>query len=142
MSCIEYPLCKYAHYENGALVCINGAPCSFQRYCSTLLKVIHTSAYKTCKEAKELSNSKKKTYASTSVNNKDINKADSEVVKEDKKNIIEKSEICDVIYVDNLIYINFKGFGLVLPNTDHHTEPKLKVFYYGEVGSVDFKFRV
>ena len=141
MACIEYPLCKYAHYEDGALVCITGAPCAFQRYCSSLLKVIHTSAYKTCKEAKELSNSKKKTNASAFVNN-NVNEANSEVFKTENKNIIEKSEICDVIYVDDLIYINFKGFGLVLPNTDHHTEPKLKVFYYGEVGSVGFKFRV
>nr|DAQ36246.1 MAG TPA: hypothetical protein [Caudoviricetes sp.] len=54
--CKEYPLCKNAYYEkqeNGftVLKCKerNGL-CLYSRYCSTLLKVIHTSAYEQCKD--------------------------------------------------------------------------------------------
>lgn len=53
--CKEYPLCKEAYYEkqeNGLTVLKckkrNGL-CLYSRYCSTLLKVIHTSAYEQCK---------------------------------------------------------------------------------------------
>lgn len=64
-------------------------------------------------------------------------------VKEDKKEeIIEKSEICKVTYVDNFIYIDFKGFGLITPNDKKHTEPELEVFYHGDIGDNDFRFRV
>ena len=61
---------------------------------------------------------------------------------EKKKEIIEKSEICKVKYSDGLIYINFKGYGLMLPNTEGHTEPEIEVFYKGEIGKANFKFRV
>ena len=56
--------------------------------------------------------------------------------------IIEKSELCKVIYVDNLIYINFKGFGLIAKNEKGYTEPELNVFYFGEIGEPNFKFRI
>lgn len=88
-----------------------------------------------------MSNTKK---ATNSVNNevkKELIKK-AEEVREKKEEIIEKSEMCKVIYVDNLIYIDFKGFGLVLPNDKKHTEPELEVFYYGDIGDPDFKFRV
>lgn len=54
--CKEYPLCPYAYYEtqkNGfkTLKCKKRKGlCLYSRYCSTLLKVIHTSAYEQCKE--------------------------------------------------------------------------------------------
>ena len=54
--CTEYPLCKYAYYEkseNGLRVLNCGKNknlCTYSRYCSTLLKVIHTSAYLQCGE--------------------------------------------------------------------------------------------
>lgn len=59
-----------------------------------------------------------------------------------KEDIIEKSEICKVTYVDNLIYINFKGFGLIAKNEKGITDPEIKVYYYGEVGEPNFKFRI
>ena len=133
MACIEYPLCKYAHYENEALVCQTGALCPYQRYCSTLLKVIHTSAYKNCKEVKNMSNAKN---VATS-NPKKVEKV--EVV---QKDIIEKSEMCKVTYVDDLIYINFKGFGLIAKNEKGYTDPEIKVIYYGEIGEPNFKFSI
>ena len=40
------------------------------------------------------------------------------------------------------MYINFKGYGLMLPNTNGHTEPEIEVFYIGEIGKANFKFRV
>ena len=40
------------------------------------------------------------------------------------------------------MYINFKGYGLMLPNTEGHTEPEIEVFYKGEIGKANFKFRV
>lgn len=87
-----------------------------------------------------MSNTKKVTNAT----NDEVKKEPVKKVEEvsEKKEIIEKSEMCKVIYVDNLIYINFKGFGLVLPNDKKHTEPELEVFYYGDIGDPDFKFRV
>lgn len=68
--------------------------------------------------------------------------AEVEPVIENKKEIIEKSEICKVKYSDGLMYINFKGYGLMLPNTEGHTEPEVEVFYNGEIGKANFKFRV
>ena len=133
MACIEYPLCKYAHYENEALVCKTGALCPYQRYCSTLLKVIHTSAYKNCKEVKNMSNVKN---VATSTPKK-VEKV--EVV---EKDFIEKSEMCKVTYVDDLIYINLKGFGLIAKNEKGYTDPEIKVIYYGEIGEPNFKFSI
>lgn len=55
----EYPLCKYAFYEKQpnkmiVLKCSkNNKLCSYSRYCSRLLKVVHTSAYKNCTSNKE-----------------------------------------------------------------------------------------
>lgn len=52
--CTEYPLCKYAYYEankDGFMVLKcqkSNKPCAYSRYCSLLLKVIHTSAYNQC----------------------------------------------------------------------------------------------
>lgn len=50
----EYPLCEYAFYEQQPnkmvmLKCnkTNGL-CAYSRYCSLLLKVVHTSAYNNC----------------------------------------------------------------------------------------------
>lgn len=54
MGCVEYPLCKNAFYEKQpnkmvVLKCKKSNElCRYSRYCSTLLKVIHTSAYKGC----------------------------------------------------------------------------------------------
>jgi hypothetical protein len=138
MACIDYPLCKYAHYEDGALVCSTGAPCTFQRYCSTLLKVIHTSAYKTCKEAKSMDNKKKtRTKKEVFVENKN-----DEVVETKSNEIIEKKELCKVRYDGGFMYISFKGYGLALPNDKGHKENELYVYYSGEIGSPDFKFRI
>ena len=58
------------------------------------------------------------------------------------KNIIEKSEMCKVTYVDDLIYINFKGFGLIARNEKGFSTPEIEVFYFGEIGEPDFKFRI
>lgn len=65
-----------------------------------------------------------------------------EKVEDTKNKIIEKSEICKARYADGLIYIDFKGYGLVTSNVDKHKEPELEVFYTGEIGEPDFKFRV
>ena len=52
--CTEYPLCKYAFYEKqpNKLVVLKCSKsnelCAYSRYCSMLLKVIHTSAYVNC----------------------------------------------------------------------------------------------
>ena len=59
-----------------------------------------------------------------------------------EENIIEKSEMCKVTYIDDLIYINFKGFGLITKNEKGITDPEIKVYYYGEVGEPNFKFRI
>lgn len=54
MSCKEYPLCEYAKYETNPnnmifLKCSkNNGLCVYSRYCSTLLKIIHTSSYTSC----------------------------------------------------------------------------------------------
>lgn len=54
MACIEYPLCKYAFYEQQenkmvVLKCSKSNElCAFSRYCSMRMKVIHTSAYENC----------------------------------------------------------------------------------------------
>ena len=56
--------------------------------------------------------------------------------------IIEKSLLCDAVYLDGFIHINFKGFGITVPNTDNHTESKVMVYYTGSIGSPNFKFRV
>jgi hypothetical protein len=54
MACIEYPLCEYAFYEKQpnqivVLKCNKSKElCAYSRYCSRLLKVIHTSTYKNC----------------------------------------------------------------------------------------------
>lgn len=58
------------------------------------------------------------------------------------ENIIEKSEMCKVIYVDDLIYVNFKGFGLIVKNENNYNAPEIKVFYSGEIGKPNFKFRI
>lgn len=58
MACKEYPLCKYAFYEKQpnkmvALKCKKSNKlCAYSRYCSSLLKVIHTSAYGNCEVKK------------------------------------------------------------------------------------------
>lgn len=50
----DYPLCEYAFYEKQpnkmmVLKCRKSNElCAYSRYCSMLLKVIHTSAYKNC----------------------------------------------------------------------------------------------
>lgn len=55
----DYPLCKYAFYEKQpnkmmVLKCNKtNELCSYSRYCSRLLKVVHTSAYKNCISNKE-----------------------------------------------------------------------------------------
>lgn len=72
----------------------------------------------------------------------DFSAIEVEPVVENKKEIIEKSEICKVKYSNGLMYINFKGYGLMLPNTNGHTEPEIEVFYIGEIGKANFKFRV
>lgn len=54
MACKEYPLCKYAFYEKQpnkmvVLKCNKSNElCAYSRYCSMLLKVIHTSTYENC----------------------------------------------------------------------------------------------
>lgn len=54
MACKEYPLCKYAFYEKqpNTMVVLkckkSNELCKYSRYCSTLFKIIHTSAYKGC----------------------------------------------------------------------------------------------
>lgn len=54
MACEEYPLCKNAFYEkqpNNVVVLkcgLSNELCKYSRYCSTLFKIIHTSAYKGC----------------------------------------------------------------------------------------------
>ncbi len=65
-----------------------------------------------------------------------------ELVLEHTNEIIEKKEVCKVKYSNGLMYINFKGYGLTLPNVDGHTEPEVEVFYEGEIGKANFKFRV
>ncbi len=84
-----------------------------------------------------MSNTKK----NTNISKEPIKKVESEtnIMKED---IIEKSEMCKVTYVDDLIYINFKGFGLIAKNEKGITDPEIKVYYYGEVGEPNFKFRI
>lgn len=85
-----------------------------------------------------MSNAKKKNIVE-----ENAPKVITEEVKENKeKKIIEKSEICKATYNDGLIYINFKGYGLITPNVDNHKEPEIKVYYEGEIGKADFKFRV
>lgn len=89
-----------------------------------------------------MSNTKKNSN-STNISKK--NEIAKPVEKEERKEdigFIEKSEKCKVVYVDNLIYIDFKGFGLLLPNDKGHTEPELEVFYYGDIGDKNFKFRI
>ncbi|MFR3182508.1 MAG: hypothetical protein ACLTPN_02695 [Clostridia bacterium] len=55
----EYPLCKYAFYEKQpnrmvVLKCSKSNElCAYSRYCSRLLKVIHTSAYRNCATSKQ-----------------------------------------------------------------------------------------
>lgn len=50
----EYPLCPFAYYDkqkNGlqTLKCNKtNKLCAYSRYCSLLLKVVHTSAYMQC----------------------------------------------------------------------------------------------
>lgn len=151
MACIEYPLCKYASYgEGGALLCNRDHPCTFQKYCTTLLKNIHTSAYKNCEEAKVLSG-KKKNYAKPLDKEKEIKKEEIIEKKEEKPNqdIIEKSEICEARCEDGLIYINFKGYGLVCPIEEKKAKEleakgldKVKVYYEGEIGKPNFRFKV
>lgn len=60
----------------------------------------------------------------------------------EKENIIEKSIMCKARYKDGLMYINFKGFGLVMPNVNNHTEPEVEVFYEGEIGKANFKYKI
>lgn len=143
MACIDYPLCKYAHYdESGALVCETGAPCGFQRYCSTLLKVVHSSSYRTCKEAKKMDNERKSTRMKRENKEKVTEVEYKEEIQKPEIEIIEKKELCKARYSDGFIYINFKGYGLVVPNSAKHDEPELEVYYDGEIGKPDFRFRV
>lgn len=65
-----------------------------------------------------------------------------ESVIENANKIIEKKEVCKVKYSNGLMYINFKGYGLTLPNIKGYTEPEIEVFYEGEIGKANFKFRV
>lgn len=59
MACKEYPLCKYAFYQKqeNKLVVLkcekSNELCAYSRYCSTLLKVIHTSNYQNCAVSKQ-----------------------------------------------------------------------------------------
>lgn len=59
MACKEYPLCKYAFYEKQpnkmvVLKCSKSNKlCAYSRYCSMLLKVIHTSTYESCAMKKQ-----------------------------------------------------------------------------------------
>lgn len=54
MACKEYPLCKYAFYEIQpnklkVLKCNKSNElCAHSKYCSRMLKVIHTSTYVNC----------------------------------------------------------------------------------------------
>ena len=54
MACNDYPLCRNAYYESQPnkliiLKCrLNNNICPYSRYCSYLLKVVHTSAYTQC----------------------------------------------------------------------------------------------
>ena len=131
MACIEYPLCKYAHYEkDGTILCINGRQCKFQRYCSSLLKYIHTSAYKTCEEASILSGKKKNIVQELSEEKENKHSSD----------IIEKSEICKVRYDNGLMYIDFKGYGLVTTTKNKKGTDEVTVYYSGEIGEPTFKF--
>ena len=133
MACIEYPLCQYARYgEGGLLYCQDNCPCTFQRYCSSLLKNIHTSAYKSCKEASILSG-KKKNF---------IQVIDEEKKKQSSDDIIEKSEVCKAHFDNGLMYIDFKGYGLIASTTKKSGSGEVTVYYRGEIGTPTFKFRV
>ena len=93
-----------------------------------------------------MANAKKKTsivqHEDVETDNQKIQVVEDEVTENKKKNIIEKSEICEARYNDGLIYINFKGYGLITPNINNHKESQIEVFYEGEIGTADFKFRV
>lgn len=86
-----------------------------------------------------MAKSKKNTNTNT---NKEAPKKVAPSISVDKENIIEKSEMCKVTYVDDLIYINFKGFGLITKNEKGYKDPQIEVFYSGEFGKPDFKFRI
>ena len=61
---------------------------------------------------------------------------------ESNTSFIEKTMICPARYSDGFIFIEFQGFGVMLPNSDNHTEPEIKVYYQGNIGTTDFKIRV
>ena len=65
-----------------------------------------------------------------------------EVVETKSNEIIEKKELCKVRYDGGFMYISFKGYGLALPNDKGHKENELYVYYSGEIGSPNFKFRI
>lgn len=52
--CKQYPLCEFAYYEKqpNKMVVLKCSKtnnlCAYSRYCSELLKVIHTSSYVNC----------------------------------------------------------------------------------------------
>ena len=55
----DYPLCRYAFYETQpnnivVLKCQKSNKiCAYSRYCSMLLKVVHTEAYTNCAISKQ-----------------------------------------------------------------------------------------
>ena len=150
MACIEYPLCKYAHYgKNGDLLCISGRPCTFQKYCSSLLKNIHTSSYRSCKEMNNLAKKKSVQVVQDVEPIQEEEIQEIEEVQEVEQNIeiiediIEHVEVCKARYDNGLMYINFKGYGLVCPaRMDKKGIEEVSVYYEGEIGQPDFKFRV
>lgn len=58
MACNEYTLCKNAYYEQqpSKLIILKCKAdrdiCPYSKYCSSLLKIIHTSAYMQCARGK------------------------------------------------------------------------------------------
>lgn len=59
------------------------------------------------------------------------------------EDIIEHVEVCKARYDNGLMYINFKGYGLVCPaRMDKKGIEEVSVYYEGEIGQPDFKFRV
>ena len=53
-----------------------------------------------------------------------------------------KNKVCDATYINNNIYIELFGYGLVTKNLHNFTTAKVNVAYSGKIGKRDFQYEI
>ena len=59
-----------------------------------------------------------------------------------EKKIKKESKICPAKYINNMVYIDFDGFGISVENKLGLNSEKIKVLYQGQIGEPSFQFEI